>query len=136
VRGAVPDHCHERADAGAATHQKEWTAEFNLPDEVSSDWTAQLELVTLRKLVDQVRRNLPVINSLDGERDLVDIFWRGSDRITPLGLIAVLCGEANVNVLACPMTRPIRRGEHERPYAWCFVHASDKPSLPPGQSPL
>jgi hypothetical protein len=80
---------------------------------VPADRPAQLELVAGAELFDEVRRDLAVVDELDGELDRVELRRRG-DRVRALGLVAVLGGQAHVGVLAGAVPGPVGHVEHER----------------------
>src|SRR5438093_159451 len=65
-----------------------------------------------RLLVGQVWRDLTVVDALDREREM-RVFRRRGDRVRALGLIAVLGGQANIDVLARDVARPIRYFEDQ-----------------------
>src|SRR6202165_4701180 len=71
------------------------------------------------RLANQVGRNLAVLEALDRDHE-PGVFRRGSDRIAPLRLVAVIRGQANVNVLAGEMTRPVRHLQHQARDSWCL----------------
>jgi len=64
----MPDHGHQRADAGTTGDQKQRATDGNVPHEVAPDRASELELVTYGKLVDEVRRDLAALDSLDSKR--------------------------------------------------------------------
>src|SRR5439155_9799250 len=82
----VAEHRAERDDARAAADEEDRTAELLLPDEVAADRAAQLELVAGPQLLGEVRRDLAVVESLDGQHD-VPVFRGGGDRVAPLRLV-------------------------------------------------
>ncbi len=110
----MADHRHERADTGATGNQQQGAARVNIPDEVSTNRPAQLELVAFRKHVDQVGRDLPVVNPLNSESYSRGVLWRRGDRVTALGLVAIIRGQADVDVLPGAMAGPTRHGENQR----------------------
>jgi hypothetical protein len=57
------------------------------------------------KLVDQVGRDLAVVEALDRELDARAV-GRRRDRVASLRLIAVFGRQANVDVLSCSMSWP------------------------------
>src|SRR5437867_2421073 len=97
---------------GAAGDQQQRTARWSLPDEVAADWSAELERVTRPELVGQVRRDLPVVEPLDGQEQL-GVLGTGRDRVAALRLIAVLGGEPDIDVLPGVVAGPGRRFEQE-----------------------
>ena len=111
VAGA--DHRHQRHDARAAGHEQQRAALRRLPDEVAADRAAQLDLVARPQLVGQVRRDLAVVEALDGELDAGAVGRRG-DRVAALRLVAVLGGQPDVDVLPGAVTGPVGHVEDER----------------------
>src|SRR4051794_24740909 len=65
------EHASERHDAETAADEEHRTAIVHRPHEVSSDGTAQLDLVTHRHSVMEERRHLAVIELLDSELDML-----------------------------------------------------------------
>src|SRR6476620_10271163 len=105
-----------------------------VPDEVTADRTAELELVADPQLADQVRRDLAVGQGLHGDREAV-VFRSRRDRVAALRLVAVLGGEAHVDVLSRPMTGPVRHVEDDAPHARRLVDQLDDVAEHPAQSP-
>ena len=105
-----------------------------LPDEVAADRSAKLELVTRSELVDEVGGDLSVLEALDGQDEVV-VFGAGRDRVAALGLVPVLCGEANVDVLAGAVPGPGGRVEHEALGPSRLIDELDHGGELPGQSP-
>ncbi len=103
-RRTVAEHRHQGDDARAAPDQQKRAARRGLPDEVPADRTADLESVAGPKLVSKVRRHLAVVEALD--RDCERLPRRRGDRVASLRLVAVLGGQAHVEVLAGPVSRP------------------------------
>src|SRR5215471_1455781 len=68
------------------------------PGEVAADRPAQLEPVARPGLVDEPGRHLPALEPLDREREPQRL-GRGGDRVAPLGLVAVIRGEPDIDVL-------------------------------------
>src|SRR2546430_6365903 len=66
--GTMTDHGHQWYDARPPSDQQKGTAHVRLPDEVSSDGTAQLQLVTGAEFIREVGRHLPIIEPFDGQR--------------------------------------------------------------------
>src|ERR687898_659290 len=99
----------------------------------AADGTARLQIVCDAKHPRQVRRNLPVIDPLHRQRHLRAL-RRRRDRIRALGLVAVLCGEPNVDVLAGNMPRPPRHVQHDGLGPRCLLdEAADGCDLPPSR---
>ena len=71
-----------------------------VPHEIATDRAAHLEPVAQHQLVDQERRDLAVRDALDGQVELRLVGRRRGDRVAALGLVAVLRGQPNVDVLA------------------------------------
>ena len=69
----MPDHGHQGGDARATRHKQQWAAHIDIPDEMSANRSAEFELVTFCQLVDQIWRDLPILNPLDGKRHLIGI---------------------------------------------------------------
>ena len=125
----------QRHDSGAAGEEQERSAERGLPDEVAAEGTAQLQLVAQPKLVDQVRRNLTVVQTLDGEHDVL----RGQphvDVLAAMRLVAVLRGQPHVDVLIGAMSRPVWQLESDALRPGGLFDELDDGSQVPGQSPL
>src|SRR6185437_2461063 len=122
IRGArvrvMPQHRHERHDAGPAGHEEERAALRKIPHEVAADRPAQLEPVAHLKHIAQIWRHLGVVETLDGERD-VRVLGRRGNGVRALRLIAILADEAHVHVLAGAVTGPVWNIEHERARARC-----------------
>ena len=112
ARDAMAQHRHQRHDPRAAADQQQRAARRRVPDEVAADRAAQLELVAGPELVDEVRRDLAVVEPLDGEHER-SILGRRGDRVAALRLVAVLGGQADVDVLTCPVARSSRGAQHE-----------------------
>ena len=127
------DHRHQRRDPRAARDEEQRPAGGRLPDEVAADRPAQLEPVAHGGHIDEVGRYLAVLEPL--HRDRRRLTRRGGDRVAALGLVAVLGGEAHVEVLAGPMARPVRHVEYERPHARRLLDGGGHLGEQPGQSP-
>jgi hypothetical protein len=84
-----------------------------VPDEVATDRTTQLEGVPGPELAGQVRRDLTVIDPLDRQLER-GVLGRRRDRVRTLCLIAVLCCQAHIDVLTRQVTWPARHIENER----------------------
>ena len=80
--------------------RKQRPAERGLPDEVAADRTAQLDPVADDDDVVEERRDLAVVDALDRDLDLAGTLGLGRDRVAPLDAVAVLRGQAKVDVLA------------------------------------
>jgi hypothetical protein len=109
----VAQHRHQRHEPGAARHQQQRPAVLDAPREVAADGAAQLELVARAQLVGEVGRDLAVVDALDGQRQR-RVLRRGGDRVGALRLIAVLGGQAHVDVLARHVPRPAGHLEPDR----------------------
>jgi hypothetical protein len=72
-----------------------------------------LQFVARAQLPGEVRRDLPVVDALDRQRDL-RILGRRRDRVRALGLVAVLGRQAHVDVLTGDVPGPVGDVEHER----------------------
>ena len=112
VRGALTHHGHEGNDAGAAAYEEHGPAGIRIPDEVTADGTAQLEPVSRVRIPGQIRRNLAVVDPLDGQLD-ARAAVRRRDRVAPLRLISVVRGQTNVDMLARSMPGPAFDVERE-----------------------
>src|SRR5919108_5922635 len=67
---SVPDHGHERHNARAARDEEKRLGRVRrLPDEVAADRSADLEAVARTYLVHEVRRDLPLVEPLDRDRE-------------------------------------------------------------------
>jgi hypothetical protein len=130
----VSEHRPERDDPRAARDHQERAADARVPRERPADRAAHLELVARAQLVDEVRRDLSVGQALDGELEVLVVRRRG-DRVAPLGLVAVLGGQAHVGVLARAMARPVRAAEDDRADARGLGPGPQDLREPPGQSP-
>jgi hypothetical protein len=131
---ARADHRHQRHDPRAAGDEQQRPALRRLPDEVAADGTTQFDLVARPKLVGQVRGDLAVVEALDGEIDAGAV-GRRCDRVAALRLVAVLGGEADVDVLARPVSGPAGHVEGDRLDAGRLGHDVEDVGDPPGQSP-
>jgi hypothetical protein len=119
---------------GASGEEQERPAERLLPDEVAADGAAHLQLVPEPKLVDEVRRDLTVVQTLDGKHDVV-VFRCGGDGVAPLRLVAVLSSQPHVDMLAGPMAGPLRQLERDALRTVGFSDELDHAAQLPGQSP-
>ena len=102
--GAVAQDRHQRDDSRAAADEQQRAAGRGVPDEVAADRAAQLELVAGPELVDEVGRDLAVVQALDGERER-GVLGRRGDRVAALRLVAVLGRQPDVDVLAGAVAR-------------------------------
>jgi hypothetical protein len=114
--GAGADHRHQRHDARASAGEQQRPALRRLPDEPAADGAAELDPVARPELVRQVGRDHAVPQTLDGQLDAGAVGHR-CDRVAALRLIAVLGGEADVDVLPRPMSGPAGHVEGDRPDA-------------------
>jgi hypothetical protein len=113
VRGAVAQHGHQRDHPGAAADQVKRTALVDRPRVRPADRSADLELVAGDRLVDEIGRDLAVLEALDRQLDCVVLRRRG-DRVRARRLIAVLGGQAHVDVVAGAVAGPLGHVEDER----------------------
>ena len=134
ARGAVAQHGHQRDDARAAGDQQQRPARGDGPGEVAADRPAQLEPVARPGLAGEPGRHLPALEPLDGEREPRRL-GRGGDRVAALGLVAVLRGEPDVDVLARQVAGPARDVEDERGRPAGLGHPLDDLRGPPGEAP-
>ena len=104
---AVAQHRHQRHEARAAADEQQRAAVVDRPREVPADRPAHLELVAGAHLLDEVGRDLAVVDELDRELERVELGRRG-DRVRALRLVAVLGGQAHVDVLAGAVPGPAR----------------------------
>ena len=106
-------HRHQRHEARSAADEEQRTPPCRVPGEVAADRPAQLELVAREHVLRQVRRHLAVLDQLDRQLETSFLRRRG-DRIRALGLVAVLGGQADVDVLPGAVAGPALHVEHER----------------------
>src|SRR4051794_3234823 len=136
--GGGAQHGHQGRDARAAGDEEDRPAVRGLPAEVAADRAANLELVARPDLLDQVRRDLAVVDELDGDLQRVELGRRG-DRVRALRLVAVLGGQPDVAVLPRPGARPVgdveRQGARPRRLGDDLAPRRGAPGEPPGQSP-
>ena len=130
----MPQHRAERHDARAAGEEEQRAAGRGLPDEVAADRAAQLELVAGTELVDEVGRDLAVVEPLDGQDEVLVLRGRG-DRVAALGLVAVLGRQPDVDVLTREMAVPVGRIEDDAAHVGRLVEDLDHACGLPGQSP-
>src|ERR1700730_557087 len=92
------------------------------------------ELVAGAKLVDQIRRDLAVLDPLHRQREQRVLRGRG-DRVAPLRLISVLASQPDVDMLARPVSPPARHVQHQafdaRRLDDDLAHADALPGEPP-----
>ena len=129
----MPGHRRQRHDARAASDQQDRFGLVRIPDEVAADRASHLDLVALARLVHEVGRDLAFLEALDGEREAVA--GRGGDRVAALGLVAVLGGEAHVEMLAGAVTGPAVDFELERPHPRSLLDRAGHRGGQPAQSP-
>src|SRR3954464_5064186 len=98
----MPNHGHQRHYPRAAANEQQWAADSDIPDEIPTNRSAQLQLVARAQLVGEIGRHLAVLEPLDGERE-GRRFGRGCNRVAPLGLISIIGSESDVDVLAGAM---------------------------------
>ena len=120
--------------ARAAADQQQRPADGRIPGEVAADRPAQLELVAGAQLVDQVGRDLAVVQPLDRQRERA-VLGRGRDRVAALRLVAVLGGQPDVDVLAGAVPGQSGRAERERLDPRRLVDRADDVGELPAQSP-
>ena len=133
--GAVmTEHRAQRHDARASADEEQRAAERLLPHEVAADGTAKLELVAGTQLVDEIRRDLPVLEPLDREHELLVLGCR-RDRVAPLCLVAVFGRQPDVDVLARAMPGPGGRLEHDAAHVRRLVDERAHGRELPAQSP-
>src|SRR5947209_2270518 len=133
-RDPVTEHRHQRHHARSAGDEQHRPADLHRPDEVAADWAPQLELVARLELADEVRRHLAVVEALDREHE-VRVLGSRCDRVAPLGLVAVLSRQPNVDVLAGTVARPLRRVEDDAANSRRLVDEFDDVRELPRQSP-
>ena len=129
----MAEHRHQRDDARAAGDEQEGPAVGLLPDEVAAYGPAQLEAVAYLGDVDEIGRHLAVGEPLDRYRGR--LAWRRGKRIATRCLVTVLSGQAHIDVLPGPVSRPVRHVEGERPRPRCLLEDGRHGRLEPAQSP-
>src|SRR6266508_660014 len=117
---SVPEHGDQRDDARPAPDEEEGAALLRLPHEIPADRAAQLQLVSDDEFFCEVRGDLAVVEALDRDGQAL-VFRSGGDRVAPLCLVAVLGGQAHVDVLAGPMAGPVRDFQNEGLHAGGLV---------------
>jgi hypothetical protein len=130
VRSAVAQHRHQRDEPGAAADQQQRPAVLDAPGEVPADRAAQLELIARFQHARQIRRDLAVVDPLDGQREPA-LLGAGPDRVGALRLVAVGRGQADVDVLAGDVARPVREVEHDRDRVRVLLHDLGDRADPP-----
>ena len=135
ARHPVAEHRAQGDDAGPAADQHERPAQRLLPHEEAADRAAQLELVAGAQHLDQVRRDLAVLEALDGQHEPL-VLRGGGDRVAALRLVAVLGGQAHVDVLAGAV-RPGQSGRSSTRLVARAVSGTSSTTRAelPGQSP-
>ena len=113
VRRPRSEHRPQRHDARAAADEQQRPAFGRIPREPAADRPAHLERVAVLQLADEVRRDLAVLDQLDGQLEPSVVRAR-RDRVRALGLVAVLRREADVDVLSGAMAFPVVDVEDER----------------------
>src|SRR5438132_863540 len=111
-RRAVAEHRHQRDHPGSSGHEQQWTIVARSPYEMSADWAAELNLVPHLQLAHEIRRHLAIVEALDRQSNPAGFWWRG-DRVAAFGLVAVLGGQPNIDVLTGEMSGPHRDVEVE-----------------------
>ena len=96
----VPDHRHERHDAGAACDHQDRSAIARLPDEMPAKRRAQLDLVAHLGNFMEEWRHLAALQPFDDQFDRVAGFRRRGDRIAALRAIAVRRRQPHADMLA------------------------------------
>jgi hypothetical protein len=126
----VANHRHQRHEARATGDQQQRSALLQTPGEMPADPAADLELIAAAQLARQIGRDLAILDQLD--RQCESGFLRGGgDRVGALRLIAVLGGEADVDVLAGEVSGPFGDIEGDRPRAGCLLgDRSDRRCVP------
>jgi hypothetical protein len=118
----APDHRHQGHDPGAAADQLHRplgvrTVGRGAPDEPAAGGSPQLEPVADLGGVDEIGRDLAVVETVDRDLEAAGGRRRG-DRVRAHGRVAVLGGEPDVDVLAGDVVRPAldldRKGARSR----------------------
>src|SRR5215210_4368912 len=118
--GVMPEDRTKGNYAGAAGQEKQRPPIRLSPHEVSANGTPELELVPGTKLVEEIRRYLPLLEPLNGKHQ-VRILRGRRDRIASLGLVSVLCRQPNIDVLPSLVTRPAGTPKDQAPHSRGFV---------------
>src|SRR6476659_878468 len=113
LQRALPGHRHQRHDSRTAPDEEHGALGVRVPDEVAADGTAQLDHVPGTQLIREVGRDLTVLEALDGQIDPRTV-GRRRDRVAALCLIAVVCGQPDVDVLTRTVSGPPRHVEGDR----------------------
>jgi len=108
---------------GTAADEKHGAARIRIPDEVAPDGAAQLEPVFPRARPGQIGRDLPVVDPLDGQFD-PEGRRQETRSNSSAGLISVVSGQTNVDVLTGPVTGPVPDVEGEGLDPICLGHTS------------
>src|SRR5215218_3308553 len=116
-----------------ARHEQQRTTVLAPPDEVTADRATQFESVAGSELVDEVWRNLAIVETLDRDRD--GLLGSGGDRVLPLGAVTVLRGEPHVQVLTRTVAGPVRNVDDDRLHARRLLDDVHDGRDPPAQSP-
>ena len=98
-------HRAQRDDAGAARDELDRRRIVGVPDEVAAERAEHLEGVVGAHLMDEVRRHLAVGHLVDAQLDHIARSGQ-PERIGAHGLVAVLGGQAHVDVLSGQAARP------------------------------
>ena len=96
---------------------------------------AHLQLVTRLDDVGQVGGHLAVVQPFDEQLDQ-RVAGRGGHRVRALGGVAVLGGQADVNVLAREVPRPVGDVQDQPVHPRGLRPVVQHPGLQPAQSPL
>jgi hypothetical protein len=130
----MSQHGHQGDDPRASRDEQEGPAHPRLPDEVPTDRPAELQRVTRAQLTYQVRGHFAIGESLHREHEAT-ILGRRRDRVAALGLVSVFRGQADVNVLAGQVARPVRDVQDDASHSWGLVDELDDLAEHPIQSP-
>jgi len=96
----VPDHGHERHDAGARADREHWFVGRPWPEKVPAERPAKLDRVADLGDVVEERGDLAVQEALDRQLDHVGIARGRGDRVAAHGSVAVRRSQPHVNVLS------------------------------------
>lgn len=137
VGEAMAHHRAQRNQAGAPGDQQQRPAVLDVPRERPPAGPADLEAITGPQLAREMRGDLALRQSLDGELELGILRGRG-ERVGALGPVAVLGGQAHVDTLPGAVPGPARYVEHEGADARRLVsdrgHRRRVPGLTPARS--
>ena len=116
-RGVGAEHRHQRDEARASADQEQRLRRSSRrPDEVPPDRAAELEDVADLGLAHEPRGDLAVVDQLDRQaREAAG--GRGREGVRALRLVAVLGGQADIDVLAGDVAGPAVDVQLERPGA-------------------